>query len=544
MGQLEAAQKRIEELEQEVEALKSANSDIEFYKSLSERLELALQSANIGVWEWNVETKEVVWDDSMYALYGFAEHEKPATFEKWLSRLPEVDRDRAMAETESAINHHRQFNSRFRIYSDASHQKMRHIRVIARCHYDEEGKPLKMVGINWDITESAESERRNAELQEQLQQSQKLEAVGTLAGGIAHDFNNMLGAIIGYIDLAKRTLKGEPSNVMQMLDKSLSASFRARELVSQMLVYSRQGESPQVVMNVRETVAETVDFLRASLPTTINLEHDLKDVGYIEANPTQMNQIIMNLATNASQALPDGKGHISIRLEHFAFEQNDESLGLLQGEFAMISVEDDGLGIPQEVQERIFEPFYTTKGVSEGTGLGLSVVQGIVKSHHGSIQVESEPGHGSKFTIFWPLVDAPEAPEETAGNQEVAAGSGQHILVIDDEQALLSMTELLLTTSGYEVTCFNSSIMAQEYLEENLDKIDLVITDQIMPDITGSELLEYIRSRGDSTPVIITTGYGFKMDPEKVSSLGHVRILKKPCSLNDILNAIGDGINN
>lgn len=542
-AELEAARHRIAELEHQAALLQDVHRDLESMESLRERLELALKSANLCVWEWMISTNQLTWDDCMYALYEVERDGEELTLENWKAMLHDDDRGRVWAECQAAIHGHRQFNGRFRIRTGPEGEITKYIRVHARCQYDHQGDPIKMVGINWDVTESVLADQRNALLQEQLQQAQKLEAVGTLAGGIAHDFNNMLGAIIGYTELAMRKIKDDQSQVSDMLNKSLAASHRARELVSQMLVFSRRGGGRESLINLSKTVSEALDFLRASLPSTITLEMNLSDVGLVEANPTQINQIIINLATNASQALPLQKGKICIRLGRFTMSENSAKPVLEPGEYLTIEIEDNGHGMPPEVLSRIFEPFFTTKEVGVGTGLGLSVVHGIVTSHQGAIEVESAPDRGAKFTIYWPAANSePEVIDQPA-KVEVRRGEGQHIVVVDDEQALVSMTKMLLEGSGFQVTAFHDSLIAQNYLAEHMDSVDLLITDQIMPNVMGSELLEFIRGKGAIIPVIITTGFGYKMDPAKVRALGRVEILRKPCSLNDILTAIDHGLN-
>jgi len=536
------AQQRISELEAEVLALRQANQQLDSEFGLKERLDLAIQSGNFGLWEWHVPTGDVLWDETMCKIYGIRDEQKPVTFELWREHLHEEDRERAVSEIQSSVRNHRPFTSRFRIYRSLDPGDVRYIRVNAHCHYDNHGAPSRMVGFNWDMTDKAETERRNAELQEQLQQAQKLEAMGTLAGGVAHDFNNMLGAIIGYTELMMRTTEGSKPEMASMLDKVLTASLRARELISQILVFSRQEEVCEKMMNLEEVVKEAIDFLRHSLPSSIHIKEELKDVGCIHGNPTQINQIVLNLVTNASQALPDLKGKVEISLEKENILYPVESIGLVPGEYAVIKVCDSGVGMPPDVQARVFDPFFTTKEVGKGTGLGLSVVHGIVTQHAGGINLESELGQGSCFTIYWPLADREAVASKNKEEESRLVGMNEHIVILDDEVALLSMHQLFLESSGYRVTAFTSSPDARNYLLEHRSDVDLIITDQVMPDLTGSEIIEELRGLGDRTPVILTTGFGFKMDPAQVISLGWVRILKKPCSLNELSSAIENGL--
>ncbi|MGE9295402.1 MAG: PAS domain-containing protein, partial [Puniceicoccales bacterium] len=298
-----------QDIQSRVKALADLKTNLQLVQELRERLELALKASKLGVWEWNFRNDDVICDETIYDIYGIEDYSQKITFDTWREHVHPDDIEEEIQKIHTATVTKTAYHSTFRIQLKSNPDIIRHIQVNAVCHYDDEGEPIRMVGINCDITNSVEAERRNNELQVQLQQAQKMEAIGTLAGGIAHDFNNVLGAITGYSELIERKYGNEVNGLLPYIERIQTASKRAKELVNQILAFSRQGDNSDVVLNPRRIVLETIDMMRAGLPSTIRLQAHVSDqIGNILSSPTQINQIIVNLVTNASHALPMSKG--------------------------------------------------------------------------------------------------------------------------------------------------------------------------------------------------------------------------------------------
>ena len=365
-------------------------------------------------------------------------------------------------------------------------------------------------------------------LEEQLLQSQKMEAVGTLAGGIAHDFNNILSGIMGYSQLAKMKAP-EDSEVIADLDQVLQAGNRAKALVQQILTLSRRHKQEKQPLQLRYLVKEVLKLLRATLPTTIEIREDLaKDAGIVNADPNQVHQVIMNLCTNAGHAMEERGGVLTIGLENVKLDEIEASryLDLDAGSYLRLTVSDTGHGMSPDTIAQIFDAYFTTKEIGEGTGLGLSVAHGIVKSHGGTIRVYSEPGKGSTFYVYLPIIKEAEKPQEESA-RPVPTGN-ERILFIDDEPMIVDIGKQTLGQLGYDVVSSMSSIEALELFRAEPDRFDLVITDMTMPHITGDKLAqELIRIRSD-IPVILCTGFSKQISEEKVKRIGIRAFVMKP----------------
>lgn len=350
------------------------------------------------------------------------------------------------------------------------------------------------------------------QLEEQLLQSRKMEAIGTLAGGIAHDFNNILAAIIGYVELAKAA-QFPGSEVDDYLRNVLTACERARELIAQVLAYSRKDIGMKTPTSMRQVVEESLRLLRASLPATVEIETDITDDQCtVEANVSKLHQMVINLCTNASQAMEQGGGVLSVKLKKVRLERDDlkDVSDLLPGDYVQLSLKDTGVGIAPEIRGRIFDPYFTTKASRKGSGLGLSVVTGIVKSMHGYITVDSVQGRGTQFDVYLPLCNKP-IPEPEEKTFERAVGH-ERVLVVDDEPALADIMEQKLTKMGYTVTATTSGEHAWQLFQEDPLSFDIVLTDQTMPGITGEALARRIKALRADIPVVISSGYSSKMD--------------------------------
>ncbi len=375
------------------------------------------------------------------------------------------------------------------------------------------------------------AEREKAE--EQLRQAQKMEAVGTLAGGIAHDFNNMLAAIAINADMALHDLSGE-SSIRKNLESIVKADQHGRDLVRQMLLFSRKSEKRTEVFSPSLLIKETYKLLRASIPTTIGMKLVLEaESDLVSADRSQIRQVIMNLCTNAEHAMRGTMGNLEISLKKITFGSDDPLpyAEMSPGDYLVLSVKDTGCGMDEEVRRRIFEPFFTTKMAGEGTGLGLSVVYGIVKSHKGGITVATEPGKGSVFEVFLPRADT-SLPVESEIPEPIARGN-ERILFVDDEEMIVNPVRDMLQRLGYKVTAVTDSGEALKLFSENPSQFDLVITDYTMPLMTGEALgKEMIRIRPD-LPVILCTGYNDLMSSEKAIALGFRELFMKPFTVRE-----------
>lgn len=387
---------------------------------------------------------------------------------------------------------------------------------------DDKGHIINFVAVKHDIS-------RELELEKQLRQAVKMEAIGTLAGGIAHDFNNILGAILGYTRMAMDTLPQE-SQPHRDLEKVIQSGDRAASLVQQILLFSRRQEEGFVPVQVEFLIKEAVKMLRATLPASIVLEETIEPhCPSILADPAQIHQILMNLCTNAKQSMLAKGGTLTITLSKQKVGTDDQTTpaNLSPGQYVKLSIRDTGTGIAADDLPRIFDPFFTTKGVGEGTGLGLAVVHGIIKSHRGTITVDSVLHQGTTFTLFLP-VSAKENKIVTLENGDAIPNGNEHILVVDDEPDILIIRQRILNSLGYRVTTFSSSIEALSSFRHNPLQYDLVLTDMNMPIKDGKTLTVDILDLRPDIPVILCTGYSDLINEQTASEYGMKAILKKP----------------
>ena len=391
-----------------------------------------------------------------------------------------------------------------------------------------------------DITERKKAEKEKMELELQLSQKQKMEAIGTLAGGIAHDFNNILGAMQGYLELSFDDLP-KKSAVRDNLKQILFCVNRATKLVKQILTFSRKDhqEQEKEPVQISSIIKEVLGMLRSSLPATIRISRKIQaNSSMVLADPTQIHQVLVNLCTNASHAMREAGGLLKVSLKDVNLESEtrigDEHLG--PGPYVKLSISDSGCGMEKEVVERIFEPFFTTKKVNEGTGLGLSVVHGIIKSHDGSITISSTPGKGTTFDIFLPRIEngdikKPQLSKSTSKEREV-------ILLVDDEEMMVDVTRQILERLGFDVVAKTSSTDALEAFQEEPDRFDLVITDQVMPNMTGTQLARELISVRPDISIVLCSGFPENVCPEELKSIGIKEFIAKPISRKEIATII------
>ena len=411
--------------------------------------------------------------------------------------------------------------------------------IWASVQRDQNNQASNFISLVQDITARKRADEERGKLESQLIQAQKMEAIGALAGGIAHDFNNILAAIIGYIELS---LQSEDETA-EYLRQGLNAANRAKDLVKQILVFSRQAHEEKMPVNVEMVVKEVMKFMRASIPATINITCRIHGkLGAVLANTVELHQILMNLCTNAVHAIGVKHGTIEIEAQGVAISPAERSTfpDLDPGRYIKLSVKDSGQGVPYEIQDRIFDPYFTTKEKGVGTGLGLAVVHGIVKKSNGVIRVESKMGKGSSFHIYLPQVDMLAA--DPAEKHDLPRGGSERILFVDDEKMLVDVGARILKRLGYEVSARISPIDALELFKAKPRYFDLVITDQTMPGMTGEALAKELLQIRPGIPVIICTGYSHIIDPAKVKEKGITALIMKPILIHELAVAIRDAL--
>jgi signal transduction histidine kinase/ActR/RegA family two-component response regulator len=403
----------------------------------------------------------------------------------------------------------------------------------------ELGSRKVILALARDLSERQESEKEKHVLESQLQQAQKMESIGTLAAGIAHDFNNILSPIYGYVELVQLKLQDDPE-LSRYLDEVHSATHRAKDLVKQILTFSRQDSEKFSPVEVYVIIKEALKLLRATIPSTIEIKQEIDSkCGYVLANPTQIHQVLMNLCTNAYHAMRETGGVLGVTLKKVNISARDlvKNINLRPGSYLMLEVSDTGTGMDKETLSRIFEPYFTTKAQGDGTGMGLSVVHGIITSHGGNITVYSEPGRGSTFHVYLPLMEGVESKEE-----EIVAGpmpnGDERILLVDDEISVAKVEKDMLENLGYQVTIYTSPSQALKHFREQQESYDLVITDMTMPKITGDKLATEIMNIRPDIPVILCTGFSELINKEEALKLGIRSFVTKPIIIKNFAQTL------
>ncbi len=397
-----------------------------------------------------------------------------------------------------------------------------------------DGSLVGVLGIARNITDRKKAEEEKINLESRLQQAQKMEAIGTLAGGIAHDFNNILGAILGYAEIAREDSQ-EGSTIGKCLNKVLQAGLRAKELVKQILAFSRLAENQCIPLQPASIVKEAIKMLRPTLPTTIEIKQNISaKTGLVLADPTQLNQILMNLCTNAFHAMEKTGGKLDISLKEINLGPEDltHEPNIAPGNFIHLSIQDSGPGIPAAIRDKIFDPYFTTKETGKGTGMGLSIVHGIVKSYGGFISLHSEPDQETAFNVFLPVL-AKEVRQQIEIADQAPRGN-ERILFIDDEEILVEIGKEILGRLGYQVTGSTDSLKALNTFLKQPDQFDLVITDQTMPGMTGAELATKMMQVRPDLPIILCTGYSTIISEEQAKAMGIKEFVLKPLAKEDI----------
>ena len=472
---------------------------LERTSQLNRRLAEAQQVAQLGYWEIDSSTGEVFWSDEMYRLCGVEPGVQPVPTDHYIGCVHPEDRSRLADVARRAMERLEEFTDQYRMRSPDG--TTRTVLAKGRIIIDGEGKK-KLVGTVQDVSD-------RVALESQLRQAQKMEAIGTLAGGVAHDFNNILTVIMSYAGiLLAETPEGGRREELTEISR---AAARAAELTRQLLTFSRQQVTQMRRLSVNDVVSDVERMLRRLIPENITLRLALDEgIAQVDADPAQLEQVLVNLAVNARDAMPEG-GELTIQTRDVVLRRNESPLppDAPGGRFVMLIVRDTGHGMDDAVRSRIFEPFFTTKETGRGTGLGLSTVYGIVQQSQGHISVTSEPGRGTTFTICLPAADgdaAESAPREPSHRPRLARGSGT-ILIVEDELVVRQATRMILSQAGYTVIEAANGVEALDQLARRTDAVDLVITDMIMPGMNGRELADRIRTTRPEIAVLVTSGY-------------------------------------
>jgi PAS domain S-box-containing protein len=412
-------------------------------------------------------------------------------------------------------------------------QAVRFIRVKTFPLRNAEGAVIRMAGVAEDMTEQKRVQETLVKSERQFRQSSRMEAIGTLAGGIAHDFNNILTAILGYTELGLASVPKD-SRTQRNLQEVLTAGHRAKHLVLQILAFSRQSTQGKKPTAIQPVIQEALKLLRATIPTTIDIRQSLKSEASVLGDSTQLHQVLVNLCTNAEYAMRERGGRLDVTLEDLEVtEEKVQSVsGLHVGPHVRLTIQDNGTGMSSDVLERMFDPFFTTKPIGEGSGMGLSVVHGIVANHGGALMVDSQRGKGTRIEVYLPTI--PSMAEDGLGEQGSIPLGKETILFVDDEETIVRLGKELLSQLGYTVVVQTSSLEALTVFRKNPGRFDLVITDQTMPGLTGEALSRELLRIRPELPIILCTGFSHIMTAEKAKALGIQAYLMKPLAIRDL----------
>ena len=495
------------------------NSEIALKES-EERFALAMEFANDGLFDWNLQTNEIYYSPVWKHILGYEDDELPNDFSVWEKLTHPEDVERSWKMQNELINKER---DKFEIEFKMRHKDGHWVDILSRANalFDENGKAIRLIGTHVDISEKVQ-------LETALRHAHKMEAIGNLAGGIAHEFNNVLAIILGNTELAIDDTK-EWHPVSHNLNEIKTASLRAKDVIKQLLTFCRKMDSKREPIDIRAVVKESLKLLRAAIPSSIQIQENLpNDIDNVVADATQIHQLLINLCNNAAQAMSDEGGILNVELSNVVlnYEAASKLPDLKPGFYVRFSVNDTGCGIPPDLQDRIFDPYFTTKDIGKGTGMGLAVVHGIVKSHNGAIDIESYVGKGTVFHVYFPSSSDRALQKET--ELETLPTGKENILLVDDEVSLVEISERILSGLGYSVTSSTDPVRIIKLFESDPYKYDLIISDMTMPNLTGDKLsLELLKIR-PNVPILICTGHSDKVSHENADEIGIKGLLMKP----------------
>jgi signal transduction histidine kinase/ActR/RegA family two-component response regulator len=490
------------ELTREINERRLAEENLKHSETL---LAKAQHIARLGSWEWEVVPNQVTWSDETKRLYGFSEHDHGADMSRALERIHPEDRASVKLALDEALRTGGPFVCDHRaLLPDGT---IRFLHGLGEVVLDEKGRAIRMIGTTQDITEAERAEAALRRSEEQLRQSQKMEAVGRLAGGVAHDFNNLLTVINCYAAMSLRQM--EKDNPLRKYSEEIQAAAeRAASLTGQLLAFSRKQVLQPRVINLNETVSGMEKMLRRLIGEDIELVTLFDpELGHVKADPGQFEQVILNLAVNARDAMPRG-GKVTIQTGNVTLDQKTRfrNRDLDIGEYVMVAITDTGIGMTDDTKSHLFEPFFTTKGLGRGTGLGLATCYGIICQSDGDIRVYSELNCGTTFKIYLPRVDAPATASTTENDPDILPEGNESILIVEDEAAVRRLAASVLRTSGYRVQEARDGIEAFALIQAK-QPFDMVITDVIMPKMSGKELHDQIKAIAPRIKVLFMSGY-------------------------------------
>jgi len=519
-------------------------TDITTRKTLEEKLrhneQLSLQLnrlAQIGAWEEDLFTGRITWAPEVYRIHEVELGYVPNAKERDRFYPPE-----SRAVLDEAFAKARQDGTPFDLelpFTSARGHAL-WVRILGQAEL-QQGKVVRLFGGFQDITARRDAEEMRRQLESQLFQAQKMETLGTLAGGIAHDFNNLLTGILGYQDLAFDGLP-EGHESRPYLEASREASLRARELVDQILTFSRQTGSKKLPTDLKGIMEDARRFLRSTVPATIRMEVDVApDCGLVVADASQIHQVLLNLGSNAAHAMHNTGGLMKMKLYPIEIIETSAYNQLAPGRYLRLDFSDTGHGMDEATRKRIFDPFFTTKEVGQGTGLGLSMVHGIMQAHQGTITVDSAPGQGTTFSLFFPVAEVNEPRVDTAP-AITPRGEGELVAIVDDEDLVRSFAQISLERAGYRVVAFDRATTCLQEIAGNIGDFSVLLTDQTMPAMNGMELVAEIRKVAPTLPVIIMSGYYSRIAPEMLQQMGHVSLISKPFTNEELSHAVHNAV--
>jgi two-component system, cell cycle sensor histidine kinase and response regulator CckA len=509
------------------------------------RLLAAQHVAHIGSWEFNLVSNRLWWSEEIYHIFEIDPLSFGHTYEAFLSVVHPEDRDAVNIAYTKHLENRQPYGINHRILTPDGRIKIVHEECDS--HIDPNGKLLRTFGTMQDITERIQKENEAVQMHEQLVQATKMESIGHLTAGVAHDFNNILGAMIGYTQLSQSMLAaGKLDSIGRYQEEVLKAGNRAKELILQMLTFSRvssEAESSEAPVTMLSTIIEEViSLLHSSIPTTIDLNYQIETEDLkARIHPVHLHQILLNLGVNARDAMGEyGKIDISLSRRHYEKNLCSSCNLSFAGDYARIKVKDSGSGIPKHILSKIFDPFFTTKGVGKGTGMGLAVVHGLVHAQGGHIYVETSEENGTAFNILLPLATSAKNTEEIVEVSLTATIKGIRIMVVDDEPSISTMLHEYLSAFGANVVSFTDPILALESYTQHADSFDLVLTDETMPGMSGMLLAEKLLKLKPGLPIILCTGFSEHASPESAANIGVAGFFYKPLNMNKLMLEIHD----
>ncbi|MGI0494222.1 response regulator [Alkalinema pantanalense CENA528] len=526
----ESLELRVQERTAELAAANdSLIQEIAERQNIQERLELAQKAGKIGTFEWQIASNQITWSPELEMLYGYPIDQFNNCYEDWLQTLHPDDREQVHQEFWQAVQREQALDIEFRILTPQG--EIRWIAAKSQVFAARSGHPCRMLGVHIDITEKKQ-------LEAQFLKAQRLESLGTLASGIAHDINNILTPVLAVAQLLPIKLPNLDDRNRQLLTLLETSAHRGSDLVKQILSFTRGMEGQRGILQVSHLLKEIIQIIQQTLPKTIDIQMQMGvDLWPVYADGTQLHQVFMNLCVNARDAMPQG-GLLTIELVN---QVVDESIARLYldaevGNYVLVTISDTGTGMAPEILHRIFDPFFTTKDIGQGTGLGLSAVLGIVKSHGGFIGVQSEVGQGSQFQIFLPACPSvPSVPKDAELNR---AGQQELILVVDDEATICESIQNILTVHNYQVLTATSSTVAIELFNTYLSQIQCVLLDMMMPTMDGLSTLQILRQLKPDVPAILMSGLHSTEVVSQAEAAGFQEFIAKPFTQEMLLSTL------